>query len=85
MGKSTSIFEIEQMGLNKYEMVLLVARRARQINSLRVNLQKRFGIPLIEKDKPTNFALNEVFSGRLGYEYSKSRIEDSPIRGIKKF
>jgi len=43
--RSDPILEFKIPELNKYEMVLLIARRARQINAARVNLQKRHNTP----------------------------------------
>jgi len=85
MFRPTQIYEVEKLGLNKYEMVLLVARRARQINAHRINLQKRHNVPLIEKDKPTNYALREILDNKIGYEYLKKKVEEEPIREVKKF
>ena len=83
--KPTERFVSTHYDLNKYELVLLVARRARQINAIRVNLQKQHNIPLIEKDKPTNYALREVFGNKVGYEYAKTVVEEEPTREIQKF
>jgi DNA-directed RNA polymerase subunit K/omega len=71
MEKSPNPVTVEIPGINKYEMVLMVARRARQINNVRINLQKRFGIPLIEKDKPTNYSFAEVYSSSVIPTYAK--------------
>ena len=79
------ILEFKGLDLNKYEIVLLIARRARQINAARVNLQKRHNTPLIEKDKPTNFSIKEIIEHRIGYEYSETMIEEEPTKEIKKF
>ncbi|MFP4458321.1 MAG: DNA-directed RNA polymerase subunit omega [Candidatus Zixiibacteriota bacterium] len=83
--KPTRIFSFEEFGVNKYEAVLLAARRARQINAIRINLQKRYQMPLIEKDKPTNFALQEILEERLTFEYNRKPNEKEEIREIKKF
>ena len=79
------MFSFEQFGVNKYEAVLLAAKRARQINAIRATLQKRYQIPLIEKDKPTNFALHEILEGKLTFEYSTVVQETEELREIKKF
>ncbi len=83
--QSEPVLEFNIPELNKYEMVLLIARRARQINAARVNLQKRYNIPLIEKDKPTNFAIQEITTDKIGYEYVKTTVEEEPVKEIKKF
>ncbi len=83
--RSDPILEFKIPELNKYEMVLLIARRARQINAARVNLQKRHNTPLIEKDKPTNFSMREIVKGKIGFEYTKKVVEEEPTKEIKKF
>ena len=85
MLRPTQIYEVEKFGLNKYEMVLLVSRRARHINAHRINLQHRHNVPLIEKDKPTNYALREILDNKLGYEYLKKKVAEEHVREIKKF
>lgn len=78
------ILEIKKDDLTKYELTLLAARRARQINGYRVALQKRFELPLVEKDKPTNFALRELAEGRIGFTFSKEVLV-SRVRETKRF
>jgi len=52
-------------GMTKYELVLLLAKRAREINQLRIDLQKKYNVHLIEKRKPIMMALDEYLRGEL--------------------
>ncbi len=81
------LFDVKIEGLSKYEMVLLTARRAREINDMRIALEKKHEIRLIEKEKPTTVAMKEILGGNLEYEFRKKRQvekEESFKRGMKK-
>ncbi len=73
--------------LSKYELVLLIARRAREINEMRIALEKRHETRLIEKEKPTKVAMREILDGSLRYEFRKPGerpLAEAPQRGMKK-
>jgi len=81
------IYDVKIEGLTKYEMVLLVARRARQINDMRIALEKKHTIRLIEKEKPTTVAMKEILAQDLEYEFHTGRREERIEqfkRGMKK-
>lgn len=81
------LYDVKIEGLSKYEMVLLVARRARQINDMRIALEKKHETRLIEKEKPTTVAMKEILSDRLHYEFRTKKQEDKTEqfkRGMKK-
>ncbi len=61
--------------LTKYELVQLLAKRAREINALRIELQKKYNLHLIEKQKPTMIALQEYLDGKLKYTYEPEQEE----------
>ncbi|RKZ29320.1 DNA-directed RNA polymerase subunit omega [bacterium] len=83
MEETKFIYDVKIEELSKYELVLLVARRARQINELRIMLEKKHETRLIEKEKPTVVALREILDGNLSYEFRKPGQEQFQ-RGMKK-
>ncbi|MBN1755555.1 DNA-directed RNA polymerase subunit omega [bacterium] len=64
---------IEVDNLNRFETVLLAAKRARQINQLRVLKQKQLEKKVIEKEKSTTLALKEIDRNLITYKYSTSK------------
>lgn len=81
------IYDVKIEGLSKYELVLLVARRARQINDMRIALEKKHVIRLIEKEKPTTVAMKEILNNKLEYEFRTEKHEERVEqfkRGMKK-
>ncbi len=66
MEDKSDLFAPPANGLTKFEVVLLIARRARIINQLRIDLQKKYRVHLIEKSKPTMVALEEYMRGEFG-------------------
>ena len=75
MEDKLDLFTPESRNLTKYEIVLLLSKRAREINQLRIDLQKKYRVHLIEKEKPTMVALNEYIEGELLYSY-KTKTEE---------
>ncbi len=69
------VFRLDFEKLAKYEIVLLLARRARQINQKRVELESRLNMRMIERTKPINQAIEELLSGVLTYD-REEREED---------
>jgi len=86
MEKERFLYDVKIEGLTKYELVLLTARRAREINDLRISLEKKHDIRLIEKEKPTIVALKEILADQIDYEFRKpgQEPEEPPQRGVKK-
>ncbi len=80
------LYDVSVEGLTKYELVLLTARRAREINDMRIALEKKHETRLIEKEKPTIVAMKEILAGKIGYEFRKpiEKTEEVPQRGMKK-
>lgn len=81
------LYDIKIEEISKYELVLLVARRAREINEMRMALEKKLNTKLIEKDKPTKIAMEEILSDKLLFEYRKPSVKlesEQPVRGMKK-
>ena len=81
------LFDVKIGQVTKYEMVILTAKRAREINDMRLNLEKKHLTRLIEKDKPTVVAMREVIDKKIEYEYIKSNERSSSehtLRGMKK-
>jgi len=81
------LYDIKIKEISKYELVLLIARRAREINEMRIALEKKHSTRLIEKDKPTVVAIKEILDDRLLFEYRKQGEKPSselPTRGMKK-
>ncbi|MCD6417457.1 DNA-directed RNA polymerase subunit omega [bacterium] len=71
----TELFNPELGDLTKYELVQLISKRAREINRLRIELQKKYRVHLIEKKKPTMIALREYLDGELKGTYEKKEEE----------
>ena len=76
--------------LNRYETVILAAKRARQINQLRVLKQKQTEFKIIEREKPTTLALKEIINGDITYRYTSAdekkeeeKKEQQRPRGLK--
>jgi len=81
------IYDVKIEGLSKYEIVLLTARRARQINDMRIALEKKYEVRLIEKEKPTTVAMRDILANSLEYEFRTGRREERIEqfkRGMKK-
>lgn len=71
-----SLFNPPLDGISKYELVLLLAKRAKEINQNRIDLQKKYKIRLIEKRKAIMVALDEYLQGKLKWSYAtKSKVE----------
>ena len=83
MEEKKFLYDIKIEELSKYEMVLLTARRAREINEMRIALEKKHETRLIEKEKPTIVAMKEILDGSLSYEFCKPG-QDQSQRGMKK-
>lgn len=75
MEDKLDLFVPPMENINKYELVLLLAKRAREINQFRIDLQKKYRLHLIEKEKPTMVALNEYISGSLPFVYAGKKEE----------
>ncbi|MCK5833490.1 DNA-directed RNA polymerase subunit omega [bacterium] len=86
MDKDQFLYDVKIEGITKYELVLLAARRAREINEMRINLEKKHETRLIEKEKPTIVAMKEILAGKIGYEFHDpdEQTEEAPQRGMKK-
>lgn len=87
MDDNRLLFEAKIKEISKYETVLLIARRAREINEIRINLERRHNTRLIEKEKPTLVALKELVNGKLSYQMQKpgeKKKQEPPVRGMKK-
>jgi DNA-directed RNA polymerase omega subunit len=81
------LFDVKIEQISKYEMVILTAKRAREINDMRLNLEKKHLTRLIEKDKPTVVAMHEVVEKKLIAEYpeeGQKPMMEQPQRGLKK-
>ncbi len=63
------LFTPQHEGMTKYELVQLISKRAREINQMRIDLQKKYRVYLIEKEKPTMVALREYLEGKLKPTY----------------
>lgn len=55
--------------LNKYEIVLLAAQRAREINKEKALKEKNMEKALIPERKVTSIAIDEVLSGKVKHKY----------------
>jgi len=53
----------------------LLAKRAREINQLRIDLQAKHKVHLIEKEKPTMIALKEYMEGKYTGTYEEKETE----------
>jgi len=71
MEDKSDLFTPPRKGMTKYEIVLLLSKRARQINQLRIDLQKKYRVHLIEKNKPTMVALDEYFDEKYDLSYEQ--------------
>ncbi len=69
------LFTPPRRGITKYELVILLAKRAREINQLRIDLQAKYKVHLIEKEKPTMIALKEYMRGEYGPTYEEKEKE----------
>ncbi|RKZ26429.1 hypothetical protein DRQ29_04920 [bacterium] len=69
MEDKSGLFTPPLGGLTKYELVLLISKRAHYLNQMRIDLQKKYRVHLIEKVKPTMVALKEYLNGEYGYTY----------------
>ena len=81
------IYNVDVEELSKYELVLLIARRAKEINEMRIGLEKKYETRLIEKIKPTVVAMDEFLDHELAYERRKPGQKptfEQPQRGMKK-
>lgn len=70
------IMRFKNIPLSKYEVVLLLARRAKEINQKRVELELQLGTKILEKEKPINQATREALDNLIGFEFRK--IEKPP-------
>ena len=70
------LFTPPRRGFTKYELVILLSKRAREINQLRIDLQKRHKVHLIEKEKPTLLALKEYMEGKYTGTYEKKKEQE---------
>ncbi len=75
MEDKTELFNPELGDMTKYELVQLVSKRAREINRIRIELQKKYRVHLIEKKKPTMVALMEYLDGELKPTYEPKSEE----------
>jgi len=81
------LYDVLVDDLTKYEIVLLTARRGREINEMRIALEKKHETRLIEKEKPTIVAMREILRGDLGYTFRRSGekpMKEQFKRGMKK-
>jgi DNA-directed RNA polymerase omega subunit len=69
------LFTPPRKGFTKYELVILLAKRAREINQLRIDLQAKHKVHLIEKEKPTMIALKEYMEGKYTGTYEEKETE----------
>ena len=69
------LFTPPRKGFTKYELVILLAKRAREINQLRIDLQAKHKVHLIEKEKPTMIALKEYMEGKYTGTYKEKETE----------
>jgi DNA-directed RNA polymerase subunit K/omega len=65
MEDKLSLFTPPLKGMTKYEVVILLSKRAREINQLRIELQKKYKVNLVEKEKPIVMALKEYLNNEL--------------------
>lgn len=54
---------------DRYELVMVTSRRAKQINEHRLARQKALGVPVEEATKPTTRALEELKDGFVTINY----------------
>jgi DNA-directed RNA polymerase omega subunit len=61
--------EVDKITRNRYEAVLIAARRARQINSLRLSLLERMAEENVDIDgrKVTSIAMKDLSEGRVEF------------------
>ncbi len=76
--QETPITRIEFNDLSTYELVLLLARRAREINQRRIELENELKTKLIEEVKPIEQAIEELLSGKLRYKRGKKEVPPPP-------
>lgn len=78
------ILRFSNYPLSKYEVVLLLARRAREINKKRVDLEIQLGTKILEKEKPINQATREAIENKLKFEFRKiEKVIETPPRPPK--
>ena len=82
--EETPIFKIEFDNLSEYELVLLIARRARAINKKRIDLENELGVKLIEQTKPINKAIQELYANHLSYKREKKKIPATSAPSTKR-
>lgn len=75
MEDKSELFTPSLSGMTKYELVQLISKRAREINRMRIELQKKYRVHLIEKEKPTMVALREYLNGKLKLTYEPKSEE----------
>ena len=80
------LYDISIDELTKYETVILASRRAREINEIRITLEKKHDTHLIEKEKPSVVAIREIIENKLAYEFHDEgeKPAEQPQRGMKK-
>ena len=71
----SELFTPSLAGLTKYELIQLLSKRARDINQMRIDLQKKYRVHLIEKEKATMVALREYLGGELIPTYEEKPEE----------
>ncbi len=88
--KSERSGEVDE-NLNRFELVLLCAKRAREINKKKTLKEKNLDKSLIPERKITSIALDEINAGELMYKYptpdEKKKAEQKEklrSRGLKK-
>ena len=64
--------------LNRFEIVILLARRARQITEKRVALEQQLERKAIAREKDTIKAIGELVDGRITYERTKDAYKVPP-------
>ncbi len=72
------IFRLTTLPLSKYEIVILLAKRAKEINQKRVELELQVGTKILEKEKPVNQATREALENKIGFEFRKEEKAPAP-------
>ena len=81
----TNVFRVDVDDLTKYEVIILLARRSREINQKRLELEHKTNAKFIEKSSPVKKAIQELISGTLKYERKRKKEEETTVvhRGPK--
>ena len=66
------LWTLEKPAKDRYELVMIVAIRSKQVNENRLKRQNILGIPVEEAQKPTTKALEELKEGFVAFNYRET-------------